>query len=104
MDGLTGEEIVHVPLGDDFRARFGNPYAVVHRADLHMALLDAAQKTGLVDIRTHHRIERYEQDGGSVTVFCHWHDPVTGTARIGADGLRSPVRAQRIDDSEQIIT
>src|SRR3546814_9679490 len=76
---MSGEEIVHVPLGDDFRARFGNPYAVVHRADLHMALLDAAQKTGLVDIRTNHRIERYEQDGGSVTVFCHGHAPVTGS-------------------------
>lgn len=104
MDGLTGEEIVHVPLGDDFRARFGNPYAVVHRADLHMALLDAAQKTGLVDIRTNHRIERYEQDGGSVTVFCHGHAPVTGSALIGADGLRSPVRAQMIGDGEPIVS
>ena len=58
MDGLTGEEIVHIPLGDDFRKRFRNPYAVVHRADLHAALLAAARASGLVEIRTSHRVER----------------------------------------------
>ncbi len=35
MDALTAEEITHVDLGDAFRARFRNPYAVVHRGDLH---------------------------------------------------------------------
>ena len=33
MDAMTAEEICHVDLGDAFRARFGNPYAVVHRGD-----------------------------------------------------------------------
>ena len=35
MDALTAEEITHVDLGEVFRTRFGNPYAVVHRGDLH---------------------------------------------------------------------
>ena len=35
MDALTGKEIARIPLGDDFRSRFNNPYAVVHRGDLH---------------------------------------------------------------------
>ena len=35
MDALTGNEITRIPLEDDFRTRFGNPYAVVHRGDLH---------------------------------------------------------------------
>jgi 2-polyprenyl-6-methoxyphenol hydroxylase-like FAD-dependent oxidoreductase len=39
MDALTAEEIVHIDLGEKFRARFGNPYAVVHRGDLHGVLL-----------------------------------------------------------------
>src|SRR6187401_3031862 len=34
MDALTAEEIAHVDLREAFRARFGNPYAVVHRGDL----------------------------------------------------------------------
>ncbi len=35
MDAVTGAEIVHIPLDEPFRKRFRNPYAVVHRADLH---------------------------------------------------------------------
>ena len=34
-DAVDGSEIANVPLGDAFRARFGNPYAVIHRADIH---------------------------------------------------------------------
>ena len=89
MDGLTGEEIVNVPLDTAFRERFRNPYAVVHRADLHFALLEAAKATGLVDIRTDHKVERYEQDGTSVTVYCAGREPVRGSAADRADGLRS---------------
>ena len=35
MDALDGSGIATIPLDDDFRKHFGNPYAVVHRADLH---------------------------------------------------------------------
>ena len=30
MDAISGDEICHIPLDEPFRARFGNPYAVVH--------------------------------------------------------------------------
>src|SRR6184192_1707948 len=33
MDGVTGERVIDVPLGERFRARYRNPYAVTHRAD-----------------------------------------------------------------------
>ncbi len=104
MDGLTGDEIVHIPLDAPFRERFGNPYAVVHRADLHMALVEAARNTGLVDIRTSHRVEGYTQDGAAVRVSCTGQDPVVGSALIGADGLRSPIRAQMLGDGEPIVS
>src|SRR5204862_6445354 len=41
MDALSAEEITHIDLGEAFRARFGNPYAVVHRGDLHGVLLNS---------------------------------------------------------------
>lgn len=104
MDALSGEEIVHVPLDEPFRKRFRNPYAVVHRADLHSALLAAARATGLVDIRSSHRVERYEQDGACVKVHCAGRDPVEGEALIGADGLRSPVRPQLLGDGEPVVS
>lgn len=104
MDGLNGEEIVQIPLGEAFRKRLGNPYAVVHRADLHLALLDAARATGLIDVRTGHSVERYEQDGRTVTAFCAGHEPVRGSALIGADGLRSSIRAQLLGDGDPIVS
>src|SRR6202040_3538849 len=39
MDALSAEEITHVDLRDAFRSRFGNPYGVVHRGDLHGVFL-----------------------------------------------------------------
>ena len=43
MDGMTGEEIAHIPVDEPFRKLIGNPYAVIHRADLHGVLLDACR-------------------------------------------------------------
>ena len=43
MDGMTGAEIAEIPVDEPFRRRFGNPYAVIHRSDLHGVLLDACR-------------------------------------------------------------
>src|SRR5213595_2550960 len=43
MDALSAEEITHIDLGEALRARFGNPYAVVHRGDLHGVLLNSCR-------------------------------------------------------------
>ena len=43
MDGLSGETVIEIPVDDRFRQRYGNPYAVTHRADIHGALLDACK-------------------------------------------------------------
>ena len=45
MDGLSGEQILRAPVGEDFRKFMGNPYAVIHRADLHSAFLDACRES-----------------------------------------------------------
>src|SRR4029079_5990168 len=54
VDGVTGEEVANVPLDERFVARFGNPYAVSHRADIHGALLDAWPGAALIQARTRH--------------------------------------------------
>src|SRR3954462_4284355 len=38
MDGVSGEKVIDIPLDERFAKRFGNPYAVTHRADIHGAL------------------------------------------------------------------
>ncbi len=98
MDAVGGEEITHIDLGDKFRQRFGNPYAVVHRADLHRVFQDACQNSPHVDLRTSSEVLGYEQDGGSVTVRTAAGQTVKGSALIGADGLHSNVRKQVVGD------
>lgn len=97
LDAQTAEEITRIPLDAPFRAHFGNPYAVVHRAELHRLLLDRCVDSGLVDLRTQQSARGYSQDGASVTLHLTDGD-VTGRALIGAEGLRSPIRAQMIGD------
>src|ERR1700727_890208 len=67
MDALSAEEITHVDLGEAFRARFGNPYAVVHRGDLHGVFLKACRDSELIDLRVSSEVVSYDQDRSSVT-------------------------------------
>jgi 2-polyprenyl-6-methoxyphenol hydroxylase-like FAD-dependent oxidoreductase len=94
MDALTAEEITHVDLGEAFRARFRNPYAVVHRGDLHRVFLRACQNIDLIELRVSSEVIGYEQDGSSVTVKIANGDRVSGSLLIGADGLWSNIRKQ----------
>ena len=62
MDALTAEEITHIDLGEEFRARFGNPYAVVHRGDLHGVFLRACREHPLIELRVKAEVAAYEND------------------------------------------
>ncbi len=98
-DAVGGGEIAHMDLGEDFRARFGNPYAVIHRGDLHGVFLRACRGHPLMELRTSCAVVGYAQDGGArVTARLASGDTVRGSALIGADGLWSKVRAQLVSD------
>lgn len=97
LDARTAEEITQIPLHKPFREHFGNPYAVVHRAELHRLLLERCIDSGHVDLRTQACALGYSQDGGSVTLHLRGGN-VTGRALIGAEGLRSAIRAQMVGD------
>lgn len=94
MDALTADEITHIDLGDTFRARFGNPYAVVHRGDLHGVFLRACQSHELIELRVSSEVTGYEQDGSSVTAKLANGERIAGRLLIGADGLWSNIRKQ----------
>jgi salicylate hydroxylase len=94
MDALTAEEITHVDLHEAFRARFGNPYAVVHRGDLHGVFLKACRDHELIELRVSSEVTGYDQDSSSVTAHLASGERVTGRLLIGADGLWSNIRNQ----------
>ena len=98
MDALSGDEITRIPLDDAFRTRFGNPYAVVHRGELHGVFLRACMEHPLVELRTSAEVVDYEQDGASVTAILADGGRVTGGALIGADGLWSNIRKRLFGD------
>ena len=97
MDALTGDEIVRIPLDAPFRARFGNPYAVVHRGEMHGVLLRACRANPLVELRTSSDVRGYDQDGSEVRARLR-DGAVAGSALIGADGLWSNIRRQVTGD------
>ena len=98
MDAISGEEICRVPLDEPFRQRFGNPYAVVHRGDLHGVFLRACRDSEHITLRTGCEVRSYDQDGSTVTAHLANGEDVTGAALIGADGLWSNIRKQVVGD------
>lgn len=103
MDGTSGQQVAAMPLTSAYRARFGNPYAVVHRADLHRVLLDGCRRAG-VELLGGQRLTGYQQSGGQVTAVTAIGDRFSAQVLIGADGLRSAVRGQLVGDGPPRIS
>ena len=101
-DALDESLVGRIPTGEEFRQRFGNPYAVIHRVDVHLSLLEGAQETGKVEFLTSTRIERVEQDAQGVTVFDQKGNAHRGIDLIGADGVKSVVRQQYVNDPPRV--
>ena len=88
MDALTAEEITHVDLREAFRARFGNPYAVVHRGDLHGVFLKACRDHELIELRVSSEVDRL-RSGRLVGDGAARHR--RARHRVAADRRRRPV-------------
>ena len=103
-DALDETLVGKIETGEAFRQRFGNPYAVIHRVDIHGSLLEGAVETGKVEFFTNTRIEKIEQneDCGTVTAIDQNGKRWTGQALIGADGGKSVVRTQYVNDPPRV--
>lgn len=102
LDAIDEMKVGEIPLGEAFRARFGFPYAVIHRADVHGALLDAVRASSLVEMVTATRVTGIEQDSGGVVVHDQAHGVHRGVALIGADGVKSVVREALVGDPVRV--
>lgn len=101
-DALDETLVGRIPTDEAFRTRFGNPYAVIHRADVHTSLLEGAQASDRIEVCTGTSVQRVEQDAGSVTVHDALGRTHRGVALIGADGVKSAVRRQYVGDEARV--
>ncbi|QGQ44054.1 FAD-dependent monooxygenase [Metabacillus sediminilitoris] len=97
-DVYTAKELASLDLGDEFKAKYGFPYIVLHRSDLHRVLVDAAEKNPLISLVNDQIIETVEENESGVTVTNQRGEQFTGKAVIGADGLKSKARKYFVDD------
>lgn len=103
-DALTGDLITRMPLGDDLTRRFGDTYAVIHRADLQAIILEACQKMKNITLETQARVLDFEDKGGEVVVTMEDGRIITGCAMIGADGLWSKTRQKIVGDGKPRVS
>ena len=76
----------------DAAARFGSPFWLVHRGDLHRALVTALERRAPGALHVGARCVGFEQDAAGVTLLLENGERVRADALIGADGVHSRIR------------
>jgi 3-hydroxybenzoate 6-monooxygenase len=94
-DALDGTELTRLDLADT-RHRYGSPYVVIHRSDLHGTLLREAKRLG-ADLVTACKVTRVEQVTGGARAISEGRSD-SAEIVIAADGLRSVIRPMLSDD------
>jgi salicylate hydroxylase len=104
MDCVTAQEVTRITLGQGFLDHFKFPYALIHRADLHAAILAACRACGLVKLETSRQVTLVTEHDRGVHVALADGSTVEGAAVIGADGLWSTVRGLIVDDGKPRVS
>ena len=102
MDAVDGSEVGSFPVGQAFRDRFKNPYAVIHRADIHATILEGAQGSDLIQVETSTKVASVIQDDAGVTAVDQNGRIFKADALIAADGVRSVIREKMFNDPPRI--
>jgi salicylate hydroxylase len=100
----TGETWKLFDLGAESVARYGAPYFMIHRADLHGVLIDAVRALKPDAIRLNARVTNFGNDGDSITLHLANGERIAGDALIGADGVHSRIRNVLVGDDKPEFT
>ncbi|GII98868.1 3-hydroxybenzoate 6-hydroxylase [Sediminihabitans luteus] len=96
-DATTDAELAALDLRGTFRERYGAPYVVIHRTDLHRILLEACADAG-VELVTGAQVTHATQDAHGTRVSTADGRTVDADVTFGADGLRSALRDSIVGD------
>ncbi len=102
MDAVDCSKVADFEVGEAFRARFGNPYAVIHRADIHTAILEHVRATPGIELLTSCHVDAVEQDEHGVTVHCRDGRRFVADWLIGCDGVKSVAREAVVGDQARV--
>lgn len=101
--GRDGATIARLPL-DDTERRWGAPYLLAHRGDLHRALIEAVAEQAAIKLQPECTLAGFTaREDGITAAAMHGAIRVTYAADclIGADGLRSLVRERLTEMQNQ---
>ncbi len=87
-DGITGQQLQRISLAEKFLQKFGAPYRVILRADLHVALQTVCAANSRIEINM------AAEWGGSLGDV---------EALLAADGIWSELRVQHFPNAEAVI-
>ncbi|MGA4844278.1 FAD-dependent oxidoreductase [Streptomyces sp. G45] len=95
-DAVDGDELTRLDLRD-LEQRYGYPYLVIHRSDLHGLLLGACERAGVELINDAH-VTSYDNTADGARVTLATGETHQAGAVIAADGLHSAARELFVDD------
>lgn len=90
----TGDILQRIPLGESYKERHGVPYVSIHRADLLNLLIGKVKELKSDAVTLNARVAHFEQDSKGATLHLADGRSIRGDAIIGADGIKSVIRAQ----------
>ncbi|WP_193386486.1 FAD-dependent oxidoreductase [Streptomyces xiaopingdaonensis] len=96
-DALDGRELTRLDLRD-LERRYGSPYMVIHRSDLHGIFLRACRRAG-VELLTDRTVVEYEQTADGARVLLEDGGTEEASVVLAADGLHSVARRQLVGDA-----
>jgi salicylate hydroxylase len=95
--GHNGRVIAAIPLGERARKRYGFPYRTIHRADLQSVLLAAVSDHAEIDLQLGAELVEFAAHARGLTAMLQHGDgsanDLPAAALVGADGIRSRIRA-----------
>lgn len=92
--GRSGRRVFRLPMKGAAKTRWGNRFIQIHRADLHKALVEALRAQPSAALRTHAKVTGYVRERGGASVYLERGERIFGDLVVGADGIRSEIRAQ----------
>ena len=100
----NGDLLHAIPLGESHERQYGAKYYHLHRADLHAVLAAKVRELDPGAIVLESAAESFSETRDSVTLHFAGGGSASGELLIGADGIKSAIRAQVLGASNATFT